>query len=208
VAALANLALVSGALQGDCGGIFPVAEQGNAYGLIEAGVGPEFLPGFQENAAGGADVNAILAGIEKGDIKALYLAGCNPLIEFPESARWKAALPKLELLVVQDILASELTAMASVVLPAATGAEKSGSVTALDGRVSTLHKAVDAPGEARPDLAILADLFTSLSGKPAPSEATLRGQMAEHSQPFVPAAGRLQGATPALATRPPRNCNC
>ncbi|MHB8708229.1 MAG: molybdopterin-dependent oxidoreductase [Desulfuromonadales bacterium] len=203
VAALANLALVSGALQGDCGGIFPVAEQGNTCGLIEAGVCPEFLPGFQENTAGGADANSILTGIETGKIKALYLAGCNPLVEFPESARWKTALAKLELLVVQDLFTSELTAMAGVVLPGAAATEKSGSVTALDGRVSALRKAVDAPGEARPDLAILADLFTALSGKPAPSEATLRGQLAELKRPFTPATGSLKGATPALTDPAP-----
>ncbi|MCM2264753.1 MAG: molybdopterin-dependent oxidoreductase [Desulfuromonadales bacterium] len=198
VAALANLALISGALQGDCGGVFPVADQGNTFGLLAAGVCPELLPGFQANAAAGADANGILAGIEKGEIKALYLAGCNPLVEFPVSGRWKAALAKLELLVVQDVLASEVTAMAGVVLPGAAGSEKSGSVISLDGRVNPLRKAVDAPGEARPDLAILAELFTALSGKPAPSEATLR-QLTE-PQPLAPGSGSLKGAIPALTT--------
>jgi len=67
----------------------------------------------------------ILASIETGRIRALYLAGCN---------RWSTsrqrplqqALGKLELLVVQDIFASELTAQAHVVLPGAAGAEKRG----------------------------------------------------------------------------------
>lgn len=198
LAALVNLALVSGALQGDSGGLFPVAEQGNIFGLLSSGVCPEYLPGFQDHANGGADAEAILAGIEKGEIKALYLAGCNPLVEFPESARWRAALAKLELLVVQDILASELTAMAGVVLPGAASTEKSGSVTALDGRISLLRKAVDAPGEARSDLAVFADLFTALSGKPAPSEVTLRSQMAEQRLPFSPVSGSLKGTNPKL----------
>ena len=101
---------------------------------------------------------------------------------------------------VQDILASELTSLAHVVLPGAAGAEKRGSVTALDGRVSLLRKAVDPPGEARPDLAIFADLFTALSGKPAPSEAAVHNQLAEQNRPFAPAGGSLKGACPALAT--------
>ena len=201
VAALVNLALVSGALQHG-GGLFPVAEQGNAFGLLAAGVSPEFLPGFEANS-GGADANGILAGIESGSIKALYLAGCNPLVEFPENRRWQAALGKLQLLVVQDILASELTAMAHVVLPGAAGAEKSGSLTALDGRVSLQAKAVDPPGEARADLAILADLFTVLSGKPAPSEATVRSQLPGLKQPYAPADGRLRGAAPVSTTPAP-----
>ena len=163
---------------------------------------PESAPNIslasRNKAGGGADADSILGGIEAGAIKALYLAGCNPLIDFPESGRWKAALAKLELLVVQDILASELTAMATVVLPGAAHTEKRGSVMALDGRISTLRKAVDAPGEARPDLAIIADLFTALSGKPAPSEAALHGQLAGQPGAFAPAAGSLQGAAPAL----------
>ncbi len=42
--------------------------------------------------------------IEQGTIEALFLAGTNPLVNFPESGRWRKALEKLELLIVQDIL--------------------------------------------------------------------------------------------------------
>jgi len=230
VAGLINLALVSGALHGDCGGLFPVEEKGNAFGLLDAGICPEYLPGFVDYAAGdrfakawhtslpegGLDAAGILAGIEAGRIRALYLAGCNPLVNFPDSGRWHKAMEKLELLVVQDILASELTAMAHVVLPGAAGAEKRGSVTALDGRVSQLAKAVDPPGQARPDLTILADLFGAVSGKPAPSETALRSELIELTgsysdlcqtlgqrgvcwkEPYRPVPGSLKGATPSL----------
>ncbi|MDH3453752.1 MAG: molybdopterin-dependent oxidoreductase [Desulfuromonadales bacterium] len=233
VAALANLALVSGALHGDLGGLFPVATKGNMQGLIDAGVAPELLPGLLDYAAGkekfaaawhatlpadGADADGILAGIEAGTIRALYLAGANPLVNFPESARWRKALAKLELLVVQDILASDLTRLATVVLPGAASAEKRGSMTALDRRVSQLRVAVSPPGEARPDLAILSDLFARLSGKPAPSEKALRQEMMELSggyddvcqnleqrgfcwkQAYAPAEKSLLAATPELTT--------
>ncbi len=157
VAALANLALVSGALHGDHGGLFPVATKGNTQGLIDAGVAPEFLPGLVDYVTGrdkfsaawqsplpegGADATGILAGIEQGTIRALYLAGSNPLISYPEAGRWRKALEKLDFLVVQDILASDLTALASVVLPGAASAEKRGSVTSLDLRVNKLRIAV------------------------------------------------------------------
>jgi formate dehydrogenase alpha subunit len=178
VANLANLALVSGALCQNGGGLFPLEEKGNAFGLLDAGICPEFLPGYQPCAEAGEDAAGILAGIEAGRIRALYLAGCNPLVNFPAGSRWKKALSQLELLVVQDIFSSELTAMAHVVLPGAAGAEKRGSVTALDGRISLLARAIDPPGEARPDLAILTDLFAILTGKPAPSEAQLRKELA------------------------------
>jgi formate dehydrogenase alpha subunit len=231
VAAISNLAIVSGALHGDLGGLFPVMPKGNTQGLLDAGVAPEFLPGMQGyddakdkvstawNATlpeGGSDASGILADIESGTIKALFLAGCNPLVNLPENARWRKALEKLDLLVVQDILSSELTEMATVVLPGAASAEKRGSVTAMDQRVNKLRIAVAAPGEARPDLAILTDLFARLSGKPEPSENAVRQEMMEFSgnytdvcqsleqsdfcwkKPYAPEAKSLTGATPKL----------
>ena len=194
LAALANLALVSGALDGDRGGLFPVDEKGNMQGLIDAGTCPECLPGFQDYAAAkdkfakawhvdlpdnGCDAEAILAGIESGDIRALYLAGTNPLVDFPDSGRWRKALEQVDFLIVQDILASDLTALADVVLPGAAAAEKRGSMTSMDQRVNALRIAVDPPGKARPDLAIFAELFNRVTDKPAPSDAAVRQEMFE-----------------------------
>lgn len=234
-AALANLALVSGALHGDQGGLFPVTSKGNSLGLIDAGVAPEFLPGMQDYATakeqfatswhttlpeGGADAMAILAGIEQGSIRALLIAGTNPLVSFPENNRWRKALRQLELLVVQDILASELTELATVVLPGAASAEKRGSVTALDQRVNKLRVAVAPPGAARPDLTILSELYARLTGKPEPSDNAVRQEMMEFSggysdlcqnlekhdfcwkHPYAPAKRSLQAATPELPVLP------
>ncbi|MGW8313777.1 MAG: molybdopterin-dependent oxidoreductase, partial [Desulfuromonadales bacterium] len=207
VAALANLALVSGALHGDCSGLYPVAGKGNTQGLIDAGVAPEFLPGMQDYMTGreqfsstwhvalpegGADVNDILSGIEKGSIRALYLVGTNPLVNFPENDRWRKALEKLDLLVVQDILSSDLTNLATVVLPGAASAEKRGSVTALDQRVNKLNIAVEPPGNARPELAVLCELFARLSGKPEPSENSVRQEMMELSGSYAEVCQNLE----------------
>ena len=179
VAALANLALLCGALHGDVGGLFPIDEKGNMQGLLDMGVYPESLPGYQPYASaatkfetawgvklpkGGRNALEILTGIEQGSIKALYLAAANPLT-FPEAGRWRQALAKLELLVVQDILPSEITELAHVVLPGSSFAEKSGSVTALDGRVSCLAQAIKPVGEAREDWEILAALYNRLAAR-------------------------------------------
>lgn len=192
--ALVNLTLVCGALDGEAGGIYPLDEQGNALGILQAGLASELLPGLQGYAQGrervaaawhttlpeqGSDAAGILAGIETGAIRALWLVGVNPLIALPENMRWRQALGKLELLVVQDIQSSELTRLAHVVLPGAAAAEKAGTVTALDQRVSALRKAVDPPGEARPDLAIFADLFARLTGKPVAGPAALHREWME-----------------------------
>jgi formate dehydrogenase alpha subunit len=179
-AAIANLALLTGALKGDAGGIFPVDEKGNTQGLLDAGVYPESLPGYQDYQGsrakfekawavklpdGGRDAVGILEGIEKGEIKLLYLAATNPLVSFPESARWRNALEKVEFLVVQDILASELTGLAHVVLAGSSFAEKTGSVTSLDHRVGFLGRAITPVGEAREDWEILTDLYNRVASR-------------------------------------------
>jgi len=185
-AALADLALVSGALHGDVGGLFPLDEKGNMQGVVDMGMAPELLPGQQDYASarqqfekawgvslpsGGRDAVAILEGIEQGDIHFLYLAGVNPLVDFPESGRWRQALDKVDFLVVQDILASELTEYADLVLPGVSFAEKSGTVTSHDGRLGYLQPALKPVGEARPDGQIFAELLALLDGVPLEAAA-------------------------------------
>ncbi len=193
VAAIGNLAILSGVLFGEAGGLFPVDEKGTMQGLLDMGVNPETFPGYQAYAdnrsrfekawkvtlpEGGRDAMAILDGIEQGEIKFLYLAGTNPLVSFPQSDRWRKALDKVEFLVVQDILSSELTAMADVVLPGASFAEKTGSVTALDNRVNCLSKAIACVGEAREDWDIFAELGQRLLGTAAsPDNATVLAEI-------------------------------
>jgi len=194
ISALANLALVSGALHGDIGGLFPVDEKGNTQGLLDMGVCPEFLPGYKSYAEGraafeaawkvrlpegGRDALGILEGIEKGEIKTLYLAATNPLVSFADSGRWRKALEKVEFLVVQDILSSELTALADVVLPGVSFAEKSGTVTSLDQHVGILGKALSPLGEAREDLQILAELYASLTSQSVPGLAEVQAEIGE-----------------------------
>lgn len=178
-AAIANLAILSGALRGQ-GGLFPLDEKGNIQGLLDMGVCPEKLPGFQNyeqhkakfakawNCAlpsGGQDAEGILQGIEAGKIRFLYLAATNPQ-SFPNSNRWMQALAKVEVLVVQDILPTEVTRLAHIVLPGASFAEKGGSVTSLDQRVRSLERAIRPVGESREDWDIFAELFGRLSKTP------------------------------------------
>ncbi|MDT8419945.1 MAG: molybdopterin-dependent oxidoreductase [Desulfuromonadales bacterium] len=179
-AALANLAILTGALRGDAGGLFPLDEKGNMQGLLDMGVYPEALPGYlpyAENSGkfgkawnaelpkGGLDADGILQGIENGQVRFLYLAATNPL-SFPNASRWRKALEKVDCLVVQDILPNELTELATVVLPGTTFAEKNGSVTSLDHRVRPLERAIRPVGDAREDWEIFADLYARLTRTP------------------------------------------
>jgi len=174
-AAISNLAIVCGALANQ-GGLFPIDEKGNTQGLLDMGVYPESLPGYQpynkkkeafEKAwgrklpEGGLDAEGILTQIEAGNIRLLYLAAVNPL-SFPNSTRWLKALKQVEVLVVQDIFPSAISGIAKVVLPGATFAEKNGSFTSLDQSVRPVRQALHPLGESRADAVIFAELIGRL----------------------------------------------
>ncbi len=156
VTAVANLALLLGALGKEAGGLFPVDEKNNSLGLLDAGIAP---------GNGGKDLSGIIEGIENGSIKALYLLGTNPLVAFPDNGRIRKALEKLQLLIVQDIAETETTRLGHVVFAASAAAEKNGTFTTPDGRVQSLQKAANPPGQARQDLAIIGDLINTMTGE-------------------------------------------
>jgi anaerobic selenocysteine-containing dehydrogenase len=100
---------------------------------------------------------------EEGSIRFLHVSGTNPAVSLPELARIRSVLAQERLfLVVQDLFLTETAQLADVVLPAATWGEKTGTFTNADRTVHLSEKAVDPPGEARPDLDILLDLASRL----------------------------------------------
>jgi anaerobic selenocysteine-containing dehydrogenase len=109
---------------------------------------------------------------EEGSIRFLWVSATNPAISLPELDRIRSILADERLfLVVQDIFPTETTAFADVVLPAATWGEKLGTFTNADRTVHLSEKAVDPPGEARPDMEIFRDYaermgFTDKDGAP------------------------------------------
>jgi formate dehydrogenase alpha subunit len=171
VAAVANLALVTGCLGKDAGGLFPVDEKNNTQGMLDMGVAPNLLPGGKPAATVGKDLWQILEGMEKGEIKALYLVGSDPVTSFPAASRFRKALEKLDLLVVQDILMTPTARLAHLVLPGAAAAEKEGTFTTPDHRVQPLTRAIEPPGSARSDLVIFSDLLSRFLGGAAVANA-------------------------------------
>ncbi|GIF69241.1 molybdopterin oxidoreductase [Asanoa ishikariensis] len=95
---------------------------------------------------------------EQGSIRFLWVSATNPTVTLPDLARIRRILNQEGLfLVVQDLFLTETARYADVVLPAATWGEKTGAFTNADRTVHLSEKAVDPPGEARPDLDILLD---------------------------------------------------
>jgi formate dehydrogenase alpha subunit len=179
VAGVVDLAILTGATGSNGAGLYPLDEKNNTQGMLDMGVCPEYLPGYHTYAhkaeafsaawkgkvpnAAGKNLFQIIEAIEKGEIKALYVMGSDLLHVMPDRNRTMKALQKLELLVVQDLFITETARLATVVLPAATAAEKSGSFTTVDNRVQCFACAVDPIGDTRTDGDILAKLYSLIA---------------------------------------------
>ncbi|MBW0292708.1 MULTISPECIES: molybdopterin oxidoreductase family protein [Rhodococcus] len=112
---------------------------------------------------------------EQGSLKMLWVSATNPAVSLPELARIRSILSQDRLfLVVQDIFLTETAQLADVVLPAAAWGEKTGTFTNVDRTVHLSDKAVEPPGQARPDLDIFLDYarrmdFRDKDGGPLPA---------------------------------------
>jgi predicted molibdopterin-dependent oxidoreductase YjgC len=104
----------------------------------------------------------IVQAAHSGKIKGLYVMGENPLMSDPNLNHTRASFEKLDFMVVQDIFMTETAAMADVVLPATSFAEKNGTTVSSDRRVLRTRPAVDSPGTARQDWKIIMDLASRM----------------------------------------------
>jgi formate dehydrogenase alpha subunit len=200
VLAISNLALLTGNLGRPGTGVNPLRGQNNVQGACDVGALPDVYSGYQRVAdeAARARMSAVwgvalssvpgLALTEavdrmlEGGIKGLVVMGENPLLSDPDITHAEEALRKLDFLVVQDIFLSETAALADVVLPAASFAEKDGTFTNTERKVQRVRKAVEPPGEARPDWQIIVELANRLGASPAWSydgPASILAELAE-----------------------------
>jgi anaerobic selenocysteine-containing dehydrogenase len=96
--------------------------------------------------------------MEEGSLSFFWVSATNPLVSLPEAGRIRSVFEQERVfLVVQDLFLTKTAAVADVVVPAATQTEKTGTFTNADRTVHLSRKAVDPPGQARPDLDIWLD---------------------------------------------------
>jgi len=201
---LRRLDLLTGEPMGPSGLLVPAAEC-NRTGALDMGASRRMLPGRTalddesgrrtwEQAWGvrlspdpGLSPARLIREAERGNLKALYVMGANPLRSFPQPGRVREAFKSLDLLVVQDILETESAAAADVVLPGAASAEKEGAFVNLEARVQAFSPAIPPPGQARPDWIILRDLFDGLST--APGRYGEIGDLRKEIRALVPGYG-------------------
>ena len=93
-----------------------------------------------------------------GRIKALWIIATNPAESMPRAELVRAAIARCPFVVVSDCWPTGTTALADIVLPAAGWGEKDGTVTNSERRISRQRAFRAAPGEARPDWWVLAQV--------------------------------------------------
>jgi len=106
----------------------------------------------------GLTVVEIMGAVHDGEIRGMYILGENPAMSDPDQAHARAALAKLEHLVVQELFLTETAWHADVVLPASAHAEKDGTFTNTNRQVQMARQVVPPPGEAKQDWWIVQEL--------------------------------------------------
>lgn len=129
-----------------------------------------FVPGEAPNArgaealgllprAGGLDTRGILEAARDGKLGALAIFGANPVLHYPDRALVEAALDATPFVVVSELFMTETAQRATLVLPAASAYEKSGTTTDVAGDILPVAGSVVAPGEVQAD----GDMFVLLA---------------------------------------------
>ena len=161
-------------------GLHPLRGQNNVQGASDSGLIPMVFPDYQrvDNAAArarfeklwdatldpkpGLTVVEIMDAVHEDKIRGMYIMGENPAMSDPDAHHARAALAKLDCLVVQEIFLTETCYYADVILPATAWPEKTGTATNTDRMVQLGRQALDAPGEAKPDLWIIQEIARRL----------------------------------------------
>lgn len=177
---LIALALITGHVGRPGTGLHPLRGQNNVQGASDAGLIPMFYPDYKsventdiraayQDAWGrpldpkrGLTVVEVMDAIHAGTIRAMFIMGENPAMSDPDQIHARAALAKLDHLVVQDIFLTETAWHADIVLPASAHAEKLGTFSNTNRQVQLGRPALTLPGDARLDIDLLVSLANRL----------------------------------------------
>jgi len=157
----------------------PALSRSNVMGALDMGLAPGLLPGRVALDAGaswwgqawstvpdtaGMDATGIVQAAAAGRVQALVLLGADPATDFPERELGRKAVQGAGFVVAVDTFLTESSRQADVVLPAAGYAERPGTTTNIEGRVTRLGQKIVPPGVAWPDWMIASELAARLGG--------------------------------------------
>ena len=157
--------------------VLPALRRANVLGALDMGLAPGILPGRVSLDEGrdwfaaawgsapearGLDASGILAAAAEGRCQALVLLGADPIADFPDRQVARQALAGAGFVIAVDTFLTASARQADVVLPAAAFAERPGTTTNLEGRVTRLGQKIVPSGVAWPDWMIATELSARL----------------------------------------------
>jgi predicted molibdopterin-dependent oxidoreductase YjgC len=172
---LTNLQLLLGNIGVPGGGVAPLRSQNNSQGACDMGGHPSVYPGYQpirdegarvkfEAAWGvelpkkpGLSASEMLEAAGNGALRALLILGENAMPEHA-SRTIRRSLDRCEFIVLCDVLPSEMSHYADVLLPGVSFAETTGTYTNTERRIQLVRQAIQPQGDARPEWKILSEL--------------------------------------------------
>ncbi len=178
-----NLALLTGNIGKEGGGVFPLLEGANTQGANDVGAAPDLLPGyvdvrdpsarerFGEKWSSnlpdlpGVGVDELVTGIKSGKMQTAILMADGIPTDVQGNGNWPDKLGSLDFLVVSSAFHSSLTGIADVVLPASTYPEQSGTVTNLERRIQLINSAWTPKHEEKPGWWTLAAIAQRMGAK-------------------------------------------
>jgi formate dehydrogenase major subunit len=176
VKSLANLAMITGNIGKESTGVNPLRGQNNVQGACDMGGLPNVYTGYQavtdqavrqkfEEAwkaklsdKVGLTATEMFPAILNGKVKGMIILGENPVVSDADSLHVEKALKALDFLLAIDIFRTPTSDLAHVVLPGASFAEKEGTFTNTERRVQMVRKAIEPPGDSKPDWRIIQEL--------------------------------------------------
>jgi len=178
---LLNIHLLTGQLGRLGAGPFSLTGQPNAMGGREVGGMSNLLAAHRKlanpehrnevaqfwgvdsiSSKPGMTATQLFDNLSNGKLKAIWIICTNPLVSLPNINQVEKSLLKSKFVVVQEISnRSQSLQYADLILPAAAWAEKEGTMTNSERRISYLPKIIDPPGEAKSDV----DILCSFAGK-------------------------------------------
>lgn len=175
----ANLAMLTGNVGKLHTGVNPLRGQNNVQGACDLGALPNVYTGYQKitdnkirqkfethwgvedlPSTPGLTITGSINKAYEGELKGLFIMGENPMVSDPNINHVRKALKNLEFLVVQDIFLTETAQLADVVLPACSFAEKDGTFTNTERRITKIRQAIKPLHNSKEDWQIICELST------------------------------------------------
>jgi len=182
---ITDLAMITGNIGRPGVGVNPLRGQNNVQGAADMGCQPyqgagyldvsdpenhkkyELFYGAKLPDVAGLKIPQMYDAALNDNLKAMWVLGEDMAQTDPNTHHVVSALSKLELFVVQELFMTETAKLATVILPAASFLEKSGTFTNGERRIQRVNQVVEPIAGTKSDGQIIVDIMNRMGYKQA-----------------------------------------